>query len=805
MIQSGFLGNITKGMPLTLANKKGLIMPTSHVNYPRPRKILIAAALTLATGQLAAQELVLEEVIVTATKREASVQDIAATVNVVSGDSIDRFSSLTFSDLENQTAGLSLPTPNARSSNIAMRGVSIDPESGAESTVDVYWNDQVTSLDVAFSQLYDLERVEVLRGPQGTLQGRTSPGGAINMITRKPDLNEADGYLQLTAGDLDVLNVQAAYGAPLIEDKLAVRVAAVYDEDAVGNIENINTGTDSERDATSARLSLLWQMTDSLDADFVYQYFERDYKNPHSLSGTDSLGERPSLEASDRKGFGRTDNPGDFEYDLYNLTINWALSDSLELTSVTGYYETEKNFEEQRDRAAYFPDPDANSTQFSNTQFEDFAQEIRLASSGNDFWDFMVGAYYQDRKTDTIFITNTPVSALGATVSLRTTGSLPVDSEQWSVFTANSLYFTDALTLEFGLRYTDYDRVRRADLFYGGLSYVAEGSNPVGVDIIDIGAAARFPEDGLNVIPEEDATTDEDAVTGSLTMRWDWTDETSLYANYNRGYRPSGVSLNPDPNIGLFPNGVEDVAHDEEESDAFEAGFKGRYWDGRAILNGALFYQLYDGYLGFVRGLELADDETGAVVTVLPGGIIYNGDAIIWGMELEGQVLLSETWNLGGALSYVNAEWDNAQEPCNDREPGEVYGLCDVDGENVGGEPEWSVSLNSEYYFPLESTEIYIRGLYKYTGERDNIAASAGLGDVLDEFEDYHRLNLFLGWRSGDYTWDVSVWGKNLFDEDEIIFQRGPDPTDTNTSGGSYTDVRVLDERSYGVTARYNF
>ena len=95
-----------------------------------------------------------------------------------------------------------------------------------------------------------------------------------------------------------------------------------------------------------------------------------------------------------------------------------------------------------------------------------------------------------------------------------------------------------------------------------------------------------------------------------------------------------------------------------------------------------------------------------------------------------------------------------------------------------------------------------IRGLYKYTGERDNIAASAGLGDVLDEFGDYHLLNLFLGWRSSEYTLDVSVWVKNLLDEDEIIFQRGPDQFDTKSSGGSYTDVRVLEERSFGITAR---
>lgn len=770
---------------------------------------LFGVSMIFGSGQLAAQEesnaLVLEEVIVTATKRAASVQDIAATVNVVSGDDVDKFSVLSFGDLESQTAGLSLPTPNARTSNIAMRGVSIDPESGASATVDVYWNGMVTSLDVAFSQLYDLERVEVLRGPQGTLQGRTSPGGAINVITRKPDLSESGGYVQLTAGDADVLNVQIAYGTPIIEDKLALRVAAVYDEEDLGGVENINSGSDSERDATSARLTTLWDITDTLSGTLVYQYFDRDYKNPHALAGEDSLGARPTLEASDRQGIGRTDNPGNFEYDLFNLTLSWALSDKLELTSVTGYYETEKFHEEQRDRAASFPDPAATSIQSSATAFEDFAQEIRLTSSGNDFWDFMFGAYYQDRKTESTFITNTPVDALGAIVSLSTSGAIPVDAKQWSVFGANSLYLSDTLTLEFGVRYTDYDSGRRADLFAGELTYVAAGSDPFGVSVIETGFNARFPGGALNVIPEDEAATEEDALTGSITLRWDITADTSLYTNYNRGYRPSGISINPDPNITRFPNGVDDVNHDEEESDAIELGFKSQLLDGRANLNGAVFYQQYEGYLGFVRELQLADATTGALVAVLPGGIIYNGDAIITGAEIDGQILLSETWNLGGSVSYVKAEWDGAQEPCNIREPGEVFGLCDVDGENIGGEPEWSMSINSEYYVPLESSEFYVRGLYKYTGERDNIDASAGVGDVLAEFEDNHNLNLFVGLRSIEVTWDVSVWVKNLLDEDEITFQRASDQFDTTISGGSYTQPNVLAERSFGVTARYNF
>jgi len=182
------------------------------------RKTALAAAISAVTAApVFAQNLFLEEVIVTAQKRESTIQDIAATVNVVTGESIDKFSTLGFADLESQTAGLSLATPNARSQTVAMRGVSVDSEAGVDATVTIYFNDTLVTNNIAFGQLYDLERVEVLRGPQGALQGRSSPAGAINIHSRSADLYESDGYIQGTAGDNDGFNGQVAYGMPLIE------------------------------------------------------------------------------------------------------------------------------------------------------------------------------------------------------------------------------------------------------------------------------------------------------------------------------------------------------------------------------------------------------------------------------------------------------------------------------------------------------------------------------------------------------------------------------------------------------------
>jgi outer membrane receptor protein involved in Fe transport len=420
----------------------------------------------------------------------------------------------------------------------------------------------------------------------------------------------------------------------------------------------------------------------------------------------------------------------------------------------------------------------------------------------NDFWDYMVGAYYIDQDTSTSFLANSTLTPPTPEISFYTQGDIPVDNEEYGLFTFNTIYLSDLLQLEVGLRWSRFDRFRRADVFWGALNYLPPSLQALedATGAISGGISASFP---IIAVSEENADAEDDAVTGSLKLRYEWTDDISLYASYNRGYRPGGISIVPSPNVQFLPNGEDDLLYDEEDSDAIELGFKSRLMDGRATLNGALYFQQFDGYFGFKRGLQVLNDMGEPVD--LPGGLVYNGDANIWGVEFEGQVLLTETWNLGGSVSYNKGEWDGAEAPCNDREPGEALGSCDVDGEALGGEPEWSASLNSEYFLAFENTEWYVRGLYKYTGERDNTDASAGIGAVTDQFDEHHVFNLYTGLRSSDYTWDVSLWAKNLFDEEAVVYQEGSDQYDIAFSGGSYTQVNVLPERVIGVTARYNF
>ena len=762
------------------------------------RKTALAAALSIAAAPSVAQ-LVLEEGVVTAQKRSENVQDIAATVNVISGKDIEKYQAFDFSSIQQQTAGLTLASPNARNNIIAMRGVSVDPESGTATAVDTYWNDAIVRPDVAFTQMYDLERIEILRGPQGTLQGRTSPAGAINIITKRADVDEAKGYIQLSAADNDGLNAQVAYGAPLIEGTLAVRVAADYDRSNGPNIQNLTTGfDDQEYETKSGRLSAAWNVTDTFNTQLIYQYLDQDLDDPKAMSGVDQQGGRPTLVPTDLKALALTNDTAELDFNVANLIMDWEVLDH-EVTGIVGYTDSSKKAYTAADRAdslRYFvPATTAPTYQNSQTDVTSYSYELRLASQDNDFWDYLVGVYYQDQNTDTTFYANSVLLTQLPGVGFKTKSVLPVNANNFAIFTFNTLQLTQDIQLEAGLRWTKYDGYAQATVNYAG----ANDPGPLpSKEVVNDLFAPRFPIVGIS-----NPNTNANAVTGSLKLRYEWRDEVSLYAAYNRGYRPGGTSIVPSPNIEFLPDPEAFLTYDEETSDAIELGAKSTLWDDRATLNVALYYQKFDGYLGFTRGVQVVNNAGEPVD--LPGGIVYNGDANIWGIEVEGKVLLSERWDAGGALSYSKGEWDGATQPCNDRVGNEVIGSCDIDGQPIGGEPEWSLSLNSEYFYPLKSTELYFRGLFKYTDDRLNTDASAGIGNVRSEFSSYQTLDLFTGLRSNDFAWDVSLWVKNVTDEDEVIYQQGPDQYDIALSGGSYTQTNILRERTFGMTARYNF
>ena len=249
----------------------------------------LLAGLFLWGASAQAQDAVLEEIIVTAQKRDQNIRDVASTVNVISGATVEEYHIIDFSDLERYTSGLALTKINARNSTISLRGVTTDPEAGfAVNGVEAYVNNAVQRYDNVFVGLYDIDRVEVLRGPQGALQGRTSPAGSIQIHTARADLDDTEGYIKGLAGSNDASNLQGAIGFPLIEGQLAVRLSGFRDENDGEEIVNRVTGRVQSQDASSGRLSVQWQPYDDLNFNFTYQDTEQKVYDAKPLEGSRS-------------------------------------------------------------------------------------------------------------------------------------------------------------------------------------------------------------------------------------------------------------------------------------------------------------------------------------------------------------------------------------------------------------------------------------------------------------------------------------------------------------------------------------
>ncbi|MGI9288233.1 MAG: TonB-dependent receptor [Pseudomonadales bacterium] len=439
-------------------------MTSRHNHDLRLTTLAATRALPLIVGShhAPADELQLEEIIVTAQKRSESVQDIPSSVNVINGDALKDFNVLSFTDLGALSAGLRIDSLTGRSGRIVLRGIDFNPNSAAEASVTTYWNQAIVDSNAVFQQMFDVQRIEVLRGPQGSLAGRTSPAGAINVHTARPNLDEMEGEVRGTFTDNDGLNTQAAASVVLIPGELALRVAGVFDESDLDEIENDLTGEVTHDETTAGRFSLSWLPTDTFTADFAVQYLERDFDDVIVLDGTpagdptrqDPDGVLRELDAFDRRGavVGLGDVEDNTSADFLNssLVLEYEL-ESHTITSVTGYHETESTRE--YDQSIGNSNPDNVARRLGIDDRTDWSQELRIASDDNDTWDYMLGAYYEN--SDILFSQENfqiPISPLAGGSSVL---KFPAEAERWGLFTHNQFYLTDEWTLQVGLRYQE--------------------------------------------------------------------------------------------------------------------------------------------------------------------------------------------------------------------------------------------------------------------------------------------------------------------------------------------------------------
>ncbi len=630
-----------------------------------PLTLLSLAMVAPASGQGA-----LEEVIVTATRRQQSVQDVGLSVTAYSGDQIRQLGFTTATDLVAMTPGLNYTVPNAESSqiNFFLRGVGLnDFADASENPVAVYVDDVYHPASGGLSfQLFDMDRVEVLRGPQGTLFGRNTTGGLIHYVSKKPQ-DTFDAYIDVTGAEYSQIKVEGAIGGP-ISSALDGRLSIATNRHD-GYTENRFPGAPDYNGAKSraARGQLLFKPAQTLDVLLSGYYSKNDasvgawQNQATTLAGPNGdisvpLGVNETtmsvdcnadgvLDANDaRTGtdcFGYRDTDGDVwagDYDrdgrVYvenkggTVNLNWRLG-AATLTSITAVQKVERLQTEDTEAS---PAPLIQPTFAAKT--DTFTQELRLSGGETQRLKWLGGLYYFDNDVDGHYLldlTNLGFVLFDANYTQK--------SKSWAAFGQVEYELTPKLSLIAGVRYAN----EKKELDYLNRDISGFFTEVVG---LPTDVAFDFSKRSVGNLAEHD----ENSVNGRLELDWRASDDVLIYGAIARGTKSAGFNVGFLDETFLFAsNTVATIPFGEEELTSYEVGFKSSWGGGRTRLNGAVFYYDYKDFQTF--RFELLNQ------------IIFNTDATVKGGELELQTSPADGWTFALGLSALDAKADNIPSP----------------------------------------------------------------------------------------------------------------------------------------------
>jgi iron complex outermembrane receptor protein len=760
------------------------------------QKTLIAMAIAGVVTPFAAHAQ-LEEIIVTAQKREQSLQDVSIAISAFDSSQLTE---LGLTNLEQ------LPTviPNVELSDArgagqptwVIRGAGLADFNANNTPVSAIFYDEVymTSNALGGIGLFDVNRVEVLKGPQGGLYGRNATGGAIRILSERPDLTEMSGFVRASYGEWDRWGVEGAIGGPIIENKLAYRIAAYTDQDG-GWQDSLATPGDDEhgdRDFQAVRGQLLFTPSDELefllkidsgkdesettlarlngtyDTDFSFDYCDAIYQGRRDDStclGFHNLLGDPLLP-SDQKDNGETvlSNPInelDNDWTGYNLYIDWDVGFA-SFKSITSYLDFDYY---------QFYDYDATPLVFvssvegfpdADTNIEQWSQEFRLISTGDGPLTWLAGAIYAEDTNESI--QSFSVQALADLDFVPFTNGVAdytQDTEAWAVYGQVGYDLTDSLNLHGSLRYTDEDK----DIDY--LSTVIIDGSPV-----PIGDVEGFE------------TSLEENWSGHIGLDWSFTDHVLLYARFSRGVKSGGFfAAFTDNNDQLTP-------YDEEINDSFEIGVKSNPTETLQINAAAFFYDYQDAQ-GTIQ-VESAGSPTGTLFTI---GTV--GDAEHYGVEVDllWAPLGLPGFELGVAAAWLDAEIDDSDEFSLDQSGG----LQPLEGLDREFSPEWSYTINARQEVTFADNLLGTISA-NYSWRDDPLTRDMRLTDLdygLIQMESYGLLSVRVALAHLDQGWEIAVRGDNLTDEEYATISDGD-------GGGNFWDMPGR-PASWTVELRYDF
>jgi len=748
----------------------------------------------------------IEEIVVTARRRDESAQDVPISLSVFGGDFIEKQNVHTIDQLQRLAPSLMVIGNNPRNTNINIRGLGANiglSNDGLENGVGVYIDDVYYARNgQAMFDLVDLERIELLRGPQGTLFGKNTTGGAISIYTRKPDFTP-ELKVDTSLGNYGYRQIRASANGPIIGDRVAARIS-VANTSHDGHIKNSFLDRKiNDYNNTSVKAQILANITDEttlhLSADYgeqeedgyapvavslVSQYQADGSLRPNSYlerAGRFPDYQRLSFAPFDRKAELNRLAQVDMTEGGGSVKLETQLGSNT-LTSITAYRFWDWAPRNDADGVTL----DVLTAAQAVSEQKQFTQETRLASPGGETVDYVVGLFFFDQQLDsdslTAYGTDAPTFLLGAATdpaveNLRQTAlngyALTSESKlklkSYAAFGQATWNINDDLSLTSGLRYTDESKRGTFD------QIVARGADISGLSGADQAfvQGVRGGFGGANYYP---AKTNESEVSGSLNLAYELGEDSLVYATYARGFKSGGITLT---NVG--PE-IPKVIH-PESIDHFEVGLKYSAPSGRWSLNTAAFRTTVDDYQA-----SLFDPDR--ITTYVSNA----GEVRSQGIEVEGTFNPLDGLSTYASVTYLDAEYSSFKNaPCAiEYFPQQS---CDLSGEPLSGTPEWSVSTGAEYRHNVgENSEFYVGIDYSYRSEIFTLANNAPSSLIAG----YGLVNARFGVLFGD-SLELSLWSKNLFDKDYLT---------TVMAAGFNTGLItgfVGEPRTVGLTARWSY
>ncbi|MCR8924197.1 TonB-dependent receptor [Dasania sp. GY-MA-18] len=749
--------------------------------------MFILANPSLANSPTPSHPQALEEVLVTALRREQALSKVPLAVNVLSADLIQRSSLQTLSEISALVPNLQVAQPNGEVLPLfSIRGISMaDYSTNQSSPVGIYQDGVYLSSNFMHGlAMFDLQRVEVLKGPQGTLYGRNTTAGAINLLSNSPDFT-ADGYASLSLGNYNAHEFNGAYETPLIENKLAARLATNIAR-TDGYSENHTPGLDdlNQVDRQSYRLSLRYQANDNVEAILKLNSSRSDTNAPavipeatiataagniDVLSATLGLFSQPFYVRP--SGFdGHDANNGKngkmaIAVDGASLALNWQL-DSVNLNSTTAYYDSSYDL-----RA----DSDGTPQQLLEldylTDSRQFSQEFSISSLETAPLGYIAGVYYHQDSVDT-HVTFDYFHSLEAVLPGYAPPNTGFTQEQryeqdrhsLAIYGQLDYQLSDALTLTAGLRYTrDRNKQYNVNTSIGNYAGVPlEGLIPL-----------TFPYEPNAAYPSQRINDEE--WTGTSKLAYQLSDEHMLYGSYSRGYRGSAFN-------GAAVNDASELAPvDPEYVNAYEIGAKGQWLNGQLQYRSALFYYDYRGlqFINIVGTRQLLESADRASVK---------------GLDLELNAQITEQLSLQAGLGLIDSEF---KKGINLDAGGQSW---DLSGNALANAPDINANLSANYQWPIKQGQLDFYLNYQFIDDQWFTAFNDSAGYDSIGQSNYSLVDGRISFTpSSNSNIKLALWGKNLTDQEYKVYAINL----SEAFGYNYT-IRGA-PRTYGIELSYNF